>query len=258
MTTLVIGSHALKALGLGNREPKDLDVFTNSTSPTTVPVDRFWHPEFEKVWDHSGFRNATLDELYTIKLSHSHWELPNGSWSKHVYDLVTLKDAGAKLDMGLYKILYKVWEEKHGSKKVDLTKEADDFFADAVKRKYDHDSIHYSVAYGDQPMYESILRDGHTVDVDPKKMWAMPHDDLVRLFREEILATALERIVIPRNYKVSPASAYFWALRRTVTSLTKGKSSRFLLDNIKDFVTPDPDYVQRHLDNAHKLIPLEM
>lgn len=256
MPTLVIGSHALKSLGVCNREPKDLDVFTDSERPTTKPVDRMWHASFSEWLTHKGFRNATLDEMYTIKLSHSHWELPNGSWGKHVYDLIQLQNAGAKLDMGLYKILYKVWEEMHGKKVMNLDQDKSEFFADAVKRTYDHDSLHESVAFGDRPIYKECLRDGASVDIDPRKMWALPHDRIVKLFVEEVCVTALERKVIPNNYKGSPGAAYHWALRRTITSLTKGKSSRFILENIKEFIKPDPEYVQRHLDNKHRLVKL--
>lgn len=256
MPTLVVGSHALQALGVCNRVPKDLDVWTDSKRKTTKFVDRFWHDSFSQWLTHKGFRNATLDEMYTIKLSHSHWELPNNSWHKHIYDLIQLQNAGAKLDMDLYKILYKVWEDTHGKKVMNLDQDKTEFFTDAVRRMYDHDSIHESVAFGDHPIYEDILKDGATVDVDPGKLWALARERLVQLFTEEICVTALERIVIPRNYRCSPGAAYLWALRRTVTSLTKGKSSRFILENIQEFMRPDPDYVQRHLARADRLVKL--
>jgi hypothetical protein len=257
MSSLIIGSTAMWNVGLTHREPKDIDVFTKYPDDFSETIDGYWHESFgDWLGDSRGIRSATPDELYTIKVSHAYWELKNGSWGKHMSDILRLKDHGATLDLGLHKLLYTVWEERYGSKQMDLSKEADSFFADAVKRKYDHDSIHYSVAYGDVPMYVQILKDGHTVDVDPKKLWAMSHGDLVKLFREEIMATALERIVIPRNYETSPGAAYLWALRRTITSLTKGRSARFIVTNYHDFYKPDTDYVQRHLANKHKLILL--
>lgn len=257
MSSLIIGSTAMWNAGLTHREPKDIDVFTQYPDDFSEVIDGYWHPSFSDWLGGSrDIRSATLDEIYTIKVSHAYWELKNGSWGKHMADILRLKDAGAALDLGLHKLLYKVWEERYGSKQMDLSKEADSFFADAVKRKYDHDSIHYSVAYGDVPMYVSILKDGHTVDVDPKKLWAMSHEDLVKLFREEIMATALERILVPNNYTTSPGAAYLWALRRTLTSLTKGRSARFIADNYHDFYKPDRGYVQRHLANKHKLILL--
>lgn len=261
MRSLIVGSHALKALGVCNREPKDIDLWTDIdvSQMTSVQgrVDAFWHPSLaEVVPDANHTALPSKDQMYTIKLSHSHWELKNGSWGKHVYDLIQLQNAGAKFDFGLYKVLYKIWEETHGKKVMNLDQDKSEFFDDAVRRMYDHDSIHESVAYGDRPIYEEILKDGATVDVDPDKLWSLPHERLVQLFTEEICVTALERIVIPRNYKVSPGYAYQWALRRTITSLTKGKSSRFILRNIQEFIKPDPDYVKRHLSKADRLVRL--
>lgn len=260
MRSLIVGSHALKALGVCNREPKDMDIFAGQNYPgvwSNHKYDLFWHDSFsEFIPDTLSPQYATLDQMYTIKLSHSHWELPNGSWSKHIYDLIQLQNAGAQLDFGLYKILYKVWEQMHGKKVMNLAQDKTEFFDDAVRRMYDHDSLHESVAFGDRPVYEEILRDGATVDVDPSKLWSLPHQRIVQLFVEEICVTALERKVIPSNYKCSPGWAYQWALRRTITSLTKGKSSRFILQNIQEFVTPDPFYVQRHLSKADRLVRL--
>lgn len=261
MRSMIVGSHALEALGVCNRVPKDLDVWTDHDvsrmTSSQGKLDSFWHPLLaEVIPDRSEWQYPTLDQMYTIKLSHSHWELPNGSWHKHIYDLIQLQNAGAKLDLGLYKVLYKVWEDTHGKKVMNLDQDKTEFFADAVRRVYDHDSIHSSVAFGDTPIYEEILRDGASVDIDPRKLWALPHSRIVQLFVEEICVTALERIVIPRNYRCSSGAAYLWALRRTITSLTKGKSSRFILENIQEFMRPDPDYVQRHLAKADRLVRL--
>lgn len=259
MRSMIVGSHALKALGVCNRVPKDVDVWTDQDiyGIGQKDMDPLWHPSFaEFIPEDPEWQYPTLDQMYTIKLSHSHWELKNGSWRKHVYDMTRLKEAGAKLDLYMYKVLYKVWEGMHGKKVMNLDQDKTEFFDDAVRRVYDHDSIHASVAYGSRPIYEDILKDGATVDIDSRKLWAMPHERIVQLFTEEICVTALERIVIPRDYKTSPGAAYLWALRRTITSLTKGNSSRFILENFEEFATPDPDYVQRHRDNSRKLVKL--
>jgi len=257
---LIVGSHALVHNGLCLREPQDMDMFTPNGAELVheygALLDDIWHESFQEWIPEGTDRMATLDELYTIKCSHLGWELNNGTWHKHAHDVVMLKRAGAKILDPLYANLYKVWEGLHGKKVMNLDQDKSEFFDDAVRRTYDHDSLHESVAYGDRPVYESILKDGASVDVDGKKLWALDHESLVRLFREEICATALERIVIPKNYQTSPGRAYMWALRRTITSLTKGKSSRFIIDNLEEFSRPDPDYVKRHLDNADKLMRL--
>lgn len=261
MRSLIVGSHALKALGVCNREPKDIDWWTDKDlsgmESVQGRIDVLWDESFEQfIPETECTQFATLDQMYTIKLSHSHWDLKNGSWAKHIYDLIQLQNAGAKLDYELYWILYGVWEKLHGKKVMNLDQDKTEFFDDAVRRAYDHDSLHESVAFGDRPIYEEILKDGATVDVDSTKLWALPHERIVQLFIEEICVTALERKVIPQGYRGSPAAAYHWALRRTITSLTKGKSSRFILQNIQEFIKPDPDYIQRHLDNKDKLVKL--
>ncbi|MFE2997979.1 hypothetical protein ACFXG4_23535 [Nocardia sp. NPDC059246] len=253
MRRLVIGSTAMQAHGIATREPKDLDLFTD------VPeADSLWDPLLSEWLPAGTDRVATLDELYTIKLSHSYWELPNGSWNKHMSDLVVLQDHGAKEIGWLHDLLYRVWEIKHGRKKVDLEKESEEFFSDAVRRKYVHDSLHESVAYGDRPIYEEVLVPGKSVKMDMPKIWAMPFERQVQLFREEIYVTALERWVVPSDYTCSPSLAYARALRRTITSLTKGQSAKFIAENYRVFRNPDIKYVQHHLSKADKLIPLEV
>lgn len=252
MICLIVGSTAMQKY-VPERKAKDLDTF--SWNPQVG--DSFWHPGLLDWLSHGTDRIATLDELFTIKASHSGWELKNGSWNKHMYDIILLKQAGAKIIPELYTLLYKIWEERHGKKKLNLDQEKGQFFTDAVNRIYDHDSIHASVAYGEKAMYEYVLKDGATVDVDMSKVRALSFTDQVKLYREEIYATALERLVIPSKYKYSPRAAYAWSARRTITSLTKGWSSRFLIENWDVFRQPDVDYVQKHLDNKDKLIRLD-
>lgn len=264
MTTLIVGSVAAKHWFRDWREPKDVDAFTDKDQIDVSMItecdlkgDFFWDERLRDL-NHAG-GVATPDELYTIKHSHAYWELKNNSWGKHMADLLDLKRRGAKLIPEWHDVLYRVWEDLHGKKQVDLTQESDEFFTDAVRRIYDHDSIHHSVAYTPgKPIYDECLKDGKTVQMDMGKVWAMPHARIVQMFREEIYVTALERLVIPNDYKYSPGAAYQWALRRTITSLTKGRSAQFIVSHFDEFRKPDLDYVQRHKDKSHFLKRLEI
>jgi hypothetical protein len=255
MTTLIIGSTAM-AKFIPSRSVKDYDVFSNSL-PTAEQGDVFWHPRFSEWLPDPLFRFATLDELYTIKASHAYWALPNGSWNKHMHDMILLKRADATLDLPLHDLLYSVWVEKHGAKRVNLNMDKSEFFDDAVTRIYDHDSIHYSVAYGDRPIYEGVFDQGANIKMDMAAIKALPFETQIRLYREEIYATALERYVIPSGYRISPRKAYAWALQKTIVSLTKGWSARFIVDNYETFIKPDMDYVAWHRSKAHELIRLD-
>lgn len=259
MTMIVIGSAAANAI-LGDekwRRPKDIDSFTDlgiqglEYRDTGIPLDTYWD---DMMYTYFGKQErwATLDELYTIKLSHIFWEGRNGKWNLHAQDLMALKREGAVVIESLYKMLYGVWEKKFGKKVVDLDMDKADFFDDAVPRDWDHDSVHYSVAYGDHPLYEDFL--SGEIMMDMKRVWSAPLETQIKLFREEIFATALERKIIPNNYRYSPGAAYLWALRRVITSLTKGNSARFIAENLDKFWEMEVDYVQRHKDNAHLLI----
>lgn len=229
----------------------DVDYFTDDK---TVPGDNFYHPDLEK-WEWGDI--ATPDELYTLKISHSFWELRNNSWDKHVFHAVQLKKRGAVFLPELYSILYPIWEQTHGKKKANLELSPEEFFNKHVKRTYEHDSIHASVAYYDEPLFNRILRDNHEVAVDRSKFEAMPLEMKYQLVREEVYATALERQIIPSNYRENLLSAYSWALKKTITSFAKGWFPLFILLNFDDLRKPDLNFVQLHKNNSHKLIPLK-
>lgn len=258
MKMLIVGSTAAERHGLHLREdkPKDVDLFYKIHD--SYPVDLtgcevFWHPSFAD-WIPDGISYASPDQLLTIKLSHSAWDLKNDSWFKHMNDVPRLQEAGAEVDEKLYASLYAVWEERYGKKKLNLDMDKSNFFNDPVVRKYDHDSLHRSVAYDvGHPLYESFLKEDSEVDMDMTKVWSADVETQIRLFREEIYVTALERWLIPDDYRMGPIVAYNLAAKLTVTSLTKGASSRFIAEHWADFRRPDSNYVQWHLDNKDLL-----
>jgi hypothetical protein len=252
MATLT-GSRALKHWFPDAREPNgDWDWL----SPYPVNFDArrndcFWDKRLGQ-WPWSNI--ATPDELYTLKISHGFWEI-NGpqDWDKHAYDIIFLSRKNCTFIRELYDIVLPVWKDHYKKHSTNLNQSSDKFFADAVVRKYVHDSVHDSVAYGERPLYEAILQDGSDVLVDNTKFWSMNFETQVKLVREEIYTTALERILIPQQYRGSPRAAYHWALRRTATSLFKGEWALFLMRNLDLLMKPDCAYVSRHLENKHKL-----
>lgn len=273
MTSVIVGSTAIRYhFPDFPREPGDVDVFSPSDNPTFgvdiangKRLDIFWDPRLDN-WYWMGpqvipgkatrpLLIATIDELYTIKVSHAAWDV-HGTWGKHMHDIVFLRDRGAQFIRPLYDILFAIWKDTHGKKQTNLNQTKDDFFSDAVTRIYDHDSIHDSVAYGERPLYESILRDGAEVAVDWSKFEAMSYEDKLKLCREEIYATALERWVIPSDYTCSPRGAYAQALKKTITSLFKNDWALFIVLNYKELRDPDMDYVAHHKSNSHRLIKL--
>jgi len=250
---VLIGSKALEQHILLDREPKDVDYISTEPIPG---ADVFYHADLEKWSWHSV---ASLDELYTLKVSHSFWRLKNNSFEKHLYDIMKMQVAGAKLIPELYNILYPIWEELHGKKKIDLSLPIDKFFNKNVTRTYEHDSLHASVADG-QPMFERILKDGSKVAVDREKFERLGYSLKLKLVREEIYVTALERNLIPlfesKGFvnKLDVHRAYSRALRAMITNYSKGWFALWIVDNLLELRDTQFDYWQRFLDNQHKLI----
>lgn len=260
MTVTLIGSRAMKHWYPDAREPKgDWDWHADGPSVSAIGMPERSQARNDVFIDErlGGWpwgSIATPDELYTLKISHSFWEI-NGprNWDKHASDVVFLERKGARFLRPLYDIVLPIWKERYKRNPTNLNQTAGEFFADAVPRVYDHDSIHETIAYGDEPLYMSILRDGSEVAVDNTKFWAMCHDAQIKCVREEIYATALERILIPKGYKGSPGAAYHWALRRTATSLFKGEWALFLMLNLDELTKPDTEYLHKHIVNRHML-----
>lgn len=238
------------------------DFFLPGSEAASVQQPEEWDGSFDvfvdpRLGDWEWRAIATPEELYTMKVSHAFWEIGN-TWDKHMADVVFFQRKGVEFNRELYNILFPIWKEMHGKKKTSLAQNSKNFFTDAVHRIYDHDSIHASIAYGDHPLYEDILVPGEEVMVDSTKFFdGMDYETQLKLVREEVYATALERILIPRNYETSPAAAYAWALRRTITSLFKGEWALWAVLNYDVLARPDCDYRKRHLDNMDKLIRLE-
>jgi hypothetical protein len=252
---VLIGSRAMKYwFGESyNRIPHDIDYFSTDK---VEGAETFWHPKLsEYKWQHDGI--ATPIELYTIKVSHAFWFHGDRKWWKHMYDVKFLQDKGyGYIVPELYDILYAIWEERHGKKKAFLNTTPEDFFNPSVHRIYDHDSIHASIAYYDRPLFEKILKDGADVMVDKGKFDALVYEDKLKLVREEVYATALERVLIPKNYVPSPRAAYNYAMRKTITSFSKGWFPLFIVLHWSELYKPDVDYLRIHLDNKDKLITL--
>lgn len=246
---VLIGSKALsEAVDNFYRPVNDIDYFSEQE---IAGAETFYHPALEDwAWGHV----ATLDELYTIKISHSFWKLRNNSWGKHMSDISWLQNkTEAKLIPELYSLLYGVWSETYGVKKANLEQEPDEFFNPSVQRTYEHDSIHASVAYYSEPLFNEILRDDHAVAVSKFKFDNLTQEKKFQLVREEIYATALERHLIPSNYEKSTGWAYNTALMQTITSFSKGWFPLFIVENYSKLKKPDIDYLQKHMDNKAML-----
>lgn len=259
MTWYVVGSGALSQsrFGLNWREPKDKDIWTPSVEVVEemkkMPnVDVKLIPEhIISLMDFDGIY-ATPDTVYTIKCSHLGWKNP--MWNKHKIDILQLEHLGCKLNYPLYYAFVGFWKEELGGKDfLSLNKRKDDFFTDHVAYRYDHYWLHEQVAFPKRPVYEKCLKQGKEVLIDKQKFDTLSFEDQVRMFREEITVIAIERwLVNPKlKHPVSWFKAYFLALEKTITSLTKNWATDFLVLNLKHFCSPDYTYFKHTLETLN-------
>lgn len=202
--------------------------------------------EIVPLFEHDSLVNrcATLNDLLTIKLSHLPYDI---LWKKHLNDYLMFKKHGAQINQALYVALQQHWENVHGNKSfLSLYRTKDNFFDDYVEKEQEHDYLHELVAHPNKPMYIQCLQDGQEVMIDWDKFLAMPFEQQVKMFREEINVIAAERWLIPTkdSGKITFREAYSKSLHKTVTALTKGRASRFLCENIEEFIRPNRKEVE--------------
>lgn len=245
MRELIVGSTALSYFGLNRLKPKDIDVWTDNTFMLLGKYNKAdvkCHPEriIKLIPQINGY--ATADAIYNIKMSHFSWDI---HWDKTKADILWLSSKRCKLNKDLYLKLNNYWAIEHGDKSfLSLKKNKKDFFDDNVKYVYDHDYLHELVAYPNEPLYKSCLKNGEDILIDKNKFEMMPFDDKVKMFREEICTIAAERWLInPVNKgKYSWVQAYNLALKKTIISLTKNWATDFIIWNLKYFVKPEYNY----------------
>jgi hypothetical protein len=112
-----------------------------------------------------------------------------------------------------------------------LNQMKDDFFDDAVVKKYDHDYLHELVTYNDAPMYTRMLRGDGTVFCR-KEVWdTFSHEEKLQTAAEETTVIAIERFMVPKEWDFNPRIAYNRALKKVCTTLCKGWFRDFAIDN---------------------------
>jgi len=251
---VLVGSTALNHQLPKFRKPNDMDIWTDKPFTKNkgydyklIPTDILLLIQGDEYIN--GRLIASLDSIYTIKCSHLGWDNPN--WHKHKLDLLYLKQSGCKLYKPLYDALIEFWKIELGTKNfLSLSKNKKDFFTDAVTYTYDHDWLHEQVSYPNKPMYTHCLKTGQDVLIDKEKFQLLTFEQQVSMFREEITVIAIERWIVNPNCKrkMSWVQAYINALKKTVTTLTKGWATEFIVLNMEYFIKPEYKYFKHALE----------
>lgn len=244
MKQIVVGSTAAK-IQIGSdywREPHDLDMWCSEDLPKEKSLDAVVMPEeilnaFEaRPAGAIDCLIATINDLYTIKVSHLPW--PIFFW-KHANDALFLKSRGAQLNHRLYDLLKAHWKEEHGNKEqLSLYRSKEQFFDDAVPKKYDHDYLHELVSYPAPPIYTTVLKEGHNVYTDRDKWDSLSFNNKVKMMREEMNVIMCERWLLHDHIssKITLPQAWRMSVEKTTTALTKGTYSEFICENLEHFI----------------------
>lgn len=252
MNSLIFGSVAMKHWFPDFREPKDLDIISQE-SKMSEEIQHYWFPTCQYFLDNNKDDKYLDSEfLYHCKAATLGWNI---HWNKTANDVLFFQKRGFKLDLDLYKKLVVDFTAIHGKKWATLKdKDSNSFFEDAVVRKYVHDSIHNAIAYYEKPIYEQVLKNQNSVLCDKNKFDKLEFEDKIKMVKEEIFVTALERFIIPNDFKYSPSLAYWQSLRKLCTTMSSGWFKFFCIDNFQFLVHNTDDYVNKLKENKDKLI----
>lgn len=231
MKQIIVGSTAASKYNLSRESPKDLDVWCDEYTPNEKGKDIKTIPRHIIDLVNIDKEDYALpNSLFTIKCSHLGWSNP--LWNKHYLDVLFMKQKGCVIEEDLYSTLKEFWKTELGDKSfLSLKQDKKDFFTDNVNYIYDHDLLHEKASFPDKPVYTRCLKDGEDVLIDKDKFFKMDFDSQVKMFHEEIHVILFERWIIPFN-EYSWLKYYPKALEKTITTLTKGWATDFIIRNI--------------------------
>ncbi len=261
---MIIGSKSIKKnFPDFPREPKDIDIIGEDNGiEYDVRVEYLKNPVLtDYVLNKYGYipEFCPINELYTLKISHSLWSLDNGSWEKHIWDIQWLKEKGCFLIKDLFELLYQYWSEVHGvrkSSKLDMS--ASEFFDNFVGYPVEHDYLHELLIKNDffngqeSPMYKKVLKDGAEVDVCENKFNSLSFNEKYNLVIEEVMVMAIERYG-DIYYK----SAFNRMLKKFILNHAPIWESIWIIENHKYILTNIPfnfiDFLNQEIESS-KLI----
>lgn len=256
MRNILIGSRALNYWypDMKINFDTDWDIISNRQIDFDDPIHFKieWHDawllnneEFERYTD----KNYTLDilgqkvyicnpvGLSIIKRSHL-WR--NIKFDKHIthYHKYLKKHSTHydDIDKLLLKQRIRMTMEKYPQGNPNLMQSKEDFFNDAVVKKYDHDYLHELFAYHDKPLYTRLLRQADLAWCDEDKWLSLSHEDKLRCAAEEVQVIATERFLIPNNWKCSSKLSYNKALGKLCTTLCSGWFRDFGIDYYPELI----------------------
>jgi hypothetical protein len=233
----LIGSRAIKKIFPDfPREPKDYDYLVETKQKTLIIEDKVEEYHINPIlFKYISENGINADVLYTLKVSHIFWDI---FWSKHMFDIVFLKEHGAKLIKPLFEDLYEYWNTIHSkNNRSVLDMVGEEFFNNALT-KYDHDVLHTFI--NPNPLYFKVLKEGAEVDVSEEKFNLLSFEDKLELAREEVYVMAYERL-FDRDYRV----AFNWMLKKFIMNHAPMWFAIFIIENYRIMQKCNINYVEK-------------
>ena len=174
--------------------------------------------------------------LALIKRSHLHREI---GWDKsithyHKWLARFMIDTNCSDSFEEMRTSWKSKQDKFLADRIRLTNEAfpqrhpnlnqsvEDFFDDAVTKKYNHDYLHELFAYSSKPWYTSLQDDPSKAWCSQEKFNKLTHSQQLECVAEEVYVIATERFLVPKDWKYPAKLAYMKALKKVCTTLCSG------------------------------------
>lgn len=187
---------------------------------------------------HGCYTLSSLDELYTLKMSHR-YKKNTPHFEKTRRDILEMRRFKPRLLSWFADREKETLNYNHPKLNEGQTKAA--FFSgDGVQYFFDHDLVHEVVARiynSSQPAYQLYLKEGEAVACDRRKFENLPFRERIRGVCEEATVLALERSQIPARLDpafakdVDPTWSFRYALQKVCTSITSGWFREFAWEN---------------------------
>jgi len=117
-----------------------------------------------------------------------------------------------------------------------LMQSKEDFFDDAVAKKFDHDYLHELYAHYDKPLYTRLLRQANLAWCEESKWLQLSHEDKLKCIQEEVYVIATERYLVRNDWKYPAKKAYMQALQKVCTTLCSGWFRDYSIDYYPELV----------------------
>lgn len=164
----------------------------------------------------------TFDMLFTIKSSHKYLKNSPHFW-KNAMDYHIMKRLGAQVRPEYQAFLKLREKETYTYAHPKLNVKKDDFFKDdSIDYKWDHDTIHQSVARFERPAYTYYMEDGAQVNCSKAKFFEVSQEIRLAGVVEEAAVLAIERSLVPHPGTWTPEYAWKFALAKVCSSITSG------------------------------------